>query len=84
MQGVCACVQDLKGKILLKGKKIGGLEGNLSGVVEDSLGAEMSNEDDPVEIEEANHHNESIRRKTKVTIKIIITAKVMLIQRLSK
>ncbi|KAB5526210.1 hypothetical protein PHYPO_G00149060 [Pangasianodon hypophthalmus] len=57
--------EDLKGKILLKGKKIGGLEGNLSGVVEDSLGAEVSDEDDPAEIEEENHHNDSIRRKPK-------------------
>ncbi|XP_053472865.1 1-phosphatidylinositol 4,5-bisphosphate phosphodiesterase delta-4 isoform X3 [Ictalurus furcatus] len=52
--------EDLKGKILLKGKKIGGLEGNLSGVVE-----ELSDEDDPAEIEEENHHNGSIRRKSK-------------------
>ncbi|KAG7315368.1 hypothetical protein KOW79_021456 [Hemibagrus wyckioides] len=57
--------EDLRGKILLKGKKIGGLEGNLSGVVEDSLGAEVSDEDEPVEIEEENHHNDSMRRKTK-------------------
>ncbi|GAA6075309.1 1-phosphatidylinositol 4,5-bisphosphate phosphodiesterase delta-4, partial [Tachysurus ichikawai] len=58
-------MQDLKGKILLKGKKIGGLEGNLSGVVEDSLGAEVSDEDEPVDMEQENHHNDSIRRKTK-------------------
>lgn len=63
---VCVCVQDLKGKILLKGKKIGGLEENLGGVVEDSLGPEMSDDDELAEIEGENHRNNSIRRKNKV------------------
>ncbi|XP_022521135.2 1-phosphatidylinositol 4,5-bisphosphate phosphodiesterase delta-4 isoform X1 [Astyanax mexicanus] len=57
--------EDLKGKILLKGKKIGGLERSLDGVVEDSLAAEVSDEDDAAEIEEENLHNDSIRRKPK-------------------
>ncbi|KAL7831503.1 hypothetical protein SRHO_G00310060 [Serrasalmus rhombeus] len=54
--------QDLKGKILLKGKKIGGLEESLSGVVEDSLAAEVSDEDDAAEIDE---ENDIVRRRPK-------------------
>uniref|UniRef100_A0AAR2K2J3 Phosphoinositide phospholipase C n=1 Tax=Pygocentrus nattereri TaxID=42514 RepID=A0AAR2K2J3_PYGNA len=54
--------EDLKGKILLKGKKIGGLEESLSGVVEDSLAAEVSDEDDAAEIDE---ENDIVRRRPK-------------------
>ncbi|XP_066509532.1 1-phosphatidylinositol 4,5-bisphosphate phosphodiesterase delta-4-like [Hoplias malabaricus] len=57
--------EDLKGKILLKGKKIGGLEGALNGVVEDSLAAEISDEEDSTEIDEENLHNDMIRRRPK-------------------
>lgn len=75
MRIVCVlCAQDLKGKILLKGKKIGGLEENLSGFVEESPGAELSDDDELVEIEEENHHNDSMRRKTKVITRIFTTS----------
>ncbi|XP_012684724.2 1-phosphatidylinositol 4,5-bisphosphate phosphodiesterase delta-4 [Clupea harengus] len=57
--------EDLKGRILLKGKKIGGLEGSMSGVAEDSLTGEVSDEDEGADIDEDNHHNDSIRRRTK-------------------
>ena len=65
---MCVCVQDLKGRILLKGKKIGGLEGSMSGVAEDSLTGEVSDEDEGADIDEDNHHNDSIRRRTKVSM----------------
>ncbi|KAI4882631.1 hypothetical protein NFI96_004746 [Prochilodus magdalenae] len=58
--------EDLKGKILLKGKKIGGLEGHLTGVVEDSLAGEVSDEDDGGEIDE-DLQNDTIRRRPKVS-----------------
>lgn len=58
--------QDLKGKILLKAKKIGSLEDSFSGVVEDSQSGEVSDEDEVAEIDEDNHHHESIRRRVKV------------------
>uniref|UniRef100_A0A8C1HUX0 Phosphoinositide phospholipase C n=1 Tax=Cyprinus carpio carpio TaxID=630221 RepID=A0A8C1HUX0_CYPCA len=38
--------EDLKGKILLKGKKIGGLEDSMNGVVDDSLMGEVSDEEE--------------------------------------
>ncbi|XP_056157049.1 1-phosphatidylinositol 4,5-bisphosphate phosphodiesterase delta-4 [Lampris incognitus] len=57
--------QDLKGKILLKAKKIGGLEESLNEVSEDSLTAEVSDEEDVADIDEDNLHRESIRRKAK-------------------
>uniref|UniRef100_A0A3Q4H6I4 Phosphoinositide phospholipase C n=1 Tax=Neolamprologus brichardi TaxID=32507 RepID=A0A3Q4H6I4_NEOBR len=38
--------EDLKGKILVKAKKDGGLEQSLSGMVEDSLNGEVSDEDE--------------------------------------
>uniref|UniRef100_A0A8C1J4X0 Phosphoinositide phospholipase C n=1 Tax=Cyprinus carpio TaxID=7962 RepID=A0A8C1J4X0_CYPCA len=38
--------EDLKGKILLKGKKIGGLENCMNGVVDDPLMGEVSDEED--------------------------------------
>uniref|UniRef100_A0AAY4D229 Phosphoinositide phospholipase C n=1 Tax=Denticeps clupeoides TaxID=299321 RepID=A0AAY4D229_9TELE len=51
--------EDLKGKILLKGKKIGGLEERLNGVEQDSLTVEVSDEDEVADIEEDNHRNDS-------------------------
>ncbi|KAM4602167.1 1-phosphatidylinositol 4,5-bisphosphate phosphodiesterase delta-4 [Polymixia lowei] len=57
--------EDLKGKILLKGKKIGGLEETLDGMVEDSLTGEVSDEDEAAEIDEENAHRDTIRRKNK-------------------
>lgn len=58
--------QDLKGKILLKAKKIGGLEESFNGMVEDSLTGEVSDEDEVAEFDEDNLHRESIRRRVKV------------------
>uniref|UniRef100_M4AWK0 Phosphoinositide phospholipase C n=1 Tax=Xiphophorus maculatus TaxID=8083 RepID=M4AWK0_XIPMA len=55
--------EELKGKILLKAKKIGGLEETLNGTVEDSLTGEVSDEDEVAEIDEEILHRESIRRR---------------------
>ncbi|TRZ00779.1 hypothetical protein DNTS_034751 [Danionella cerebrum] len=57
--------EDLKGKILLKGKKIGGLEDRMNGVLDDPLTGEVSDEEDNPEIEEENHHNDGIRHRGK-------------------
>ncbi|KAF6726551.1 1-phosphatidylinositol 4,5-bisphosphate phosphodiesterase delta-4 [Oryzias melastigma] len=46
--------EDLKGKILVKAKKIGGLEENIGTLVEDSLSGEVTDEDDMAEMEEEN------------------------------
>ncbi|XP_062302907.1 1-phosphatidylinositol 4,5-bisphosphate phosphodiesterase delta-4 isoform X2 [Osmerus eperlanus] len=57
--------EELKGKILLKGKKIGGLEGGLNGMAEDSLTGEVSDEDEAADIDEEHLHHDSLRRRTK-------------------
>uniref|UniRef100_A0A8C4IXJ8 Phosphoinositide phospholipase C n=1 Tax=Dicentrarchus labrax TaxID=13489 RepID=A0A8C4IXJ8_DICLA len=57
--------EDLKGKILLKAKKIGGLEESFNGMVEDSLTGEFSDEDEVTEIDEDNLHRESVRRRVR-------------------
>ncbi|XP_046887364.1 1-phosphatidylinositol 4,5-bisphosphate phosphodiesterase delta-4 isoform X2 [Hypomesus transpacificus] len=57
--------EELKGKILLKGKKIGGLEGGLNGMAEDSLTGEVSYEDEAADIDEEHLHHDSLRRRTK-------------------
>ncbi|KAM7365220.1 hypothetical protein PAMP_016166 [Pampus punctatissimus] len=57
--------EDLKGKILLKAKKIGGLEESVNGIVEDTLTGEVSDEDEVAEIDEDNLHRESVRRRIK-------------------
>ncbi|MED6235107.1 1-phosphatidylinositol 4,5-bisphosphate phosphodiesterase delta-4 [Ataeniobius toweri] len=57
--------EELKGKILLKAKKIGGLEESFNGTVEDSLTGEVSEEDEVAEIDEDNLYRESIRRRVK-------------------
>lgn len=57
--------EDLKGKILLKGKKIGGLEDGMNGVVDDPLMGEVSDEEEATEIEDENHRNNSIRHRSK-------------------
>ncbi|XP_017285512.1 1-phosphatidylinositol 4,5-bisphosphate phosphodiesterase delta-4 [Kryptolebias marmoratus] len=57
--------QDLKGKILLKAKKMGGLEEKFSGTLGDSLTGEVSEEDEAAEIDEDNQHRESIRYRVK-------------------
>ncbi|XP_068165237.1 1-phosphatidylinositol 4,5-bisphosphate phosphodiesterase delta-4 isoform X1 [Antennarius striatus] len=58
--------EDLKGRILLKAKKIGGLEESFNGIVEDSQSGDVSDEDEVAEIEEDNVHRESVRRRIKV------------------
>ncbi|XP_026157484.1 1-phosphatidylinositol 4,5-bisphosphate phosphodiesterase delta-4 [Mastacembelus armatus] len=57
--------EDLKGKILLKAKKIGGLEESLNEIAEDSLNGEISDEDEVAELDEDNLHRESVRRRIK-------------------
>ncbi|XP_053170366.1 1-phosphatidylinositol 4,5-bisphosphate phosphodiesterase delta-4 [Scomber japonicus] len=57
--------EDLKGKILLKAKKIGGLEENINGMVDDSMTTEVSDEDEGAEIDDDNLHRESIIRRVK-------------------
>lgn len=54
-------LQDLKWKVLLKAKKIGGLEESFNRMVEDSLTGEVSDEDEVAEIDKDNLHHESIR-----------------------
>ncbi|KAK1876860.1 1-phosphatidylinositol 45-bisphosphate phosphodiesterase delta-4 [Dissostichus eleginoides] len=55
--------EDLKGKILLKAKKIGGLEESFNEMAEDSQTGELSDEDEVADIEEENQHRESVRRR---------------------
>ncbi|XP_071243600.1 1-phosphatidylinositol 4,5-bisphosphate phosphodiesterase delta-4-like [Salvelinus alpinus] len=59
--------EELKGKILLKGKKIGGLEESLNGPVEpeDSQTGEVSDEDEAADIDEDSLHSNSLRRTAK-------------------
>ncbi|KAM8903256.1 1-phosphatidylinositol 4,5-bisphosphate phosphodiesterase delta-4 isoform 1-T1 [Spinachia spinachia] len=57
--------EDLKGKILLKAKKIGGLEESFNGTVEDPQTGEVSDEDEVAEINEDNLHRQSICRRIK-------------------
>ncbi|KAM9766593.1 LOW QUALITY PROTEIN: 1-phosphatidylinositol 4,5-bisphosphate phosphodiesterase delta-4-like [Menidia menidia] len=57
--------EDLKGKVLLKAKKIGGLEEGLSGLPEDSLTGEVSEEEEVADIDEDNMHRDSIRRRVR-------------------
>ncbi|KAL1251520.1 hypothetical protein QQF64_019316 [Cirrhinus molitorella] len=57
--------EDLKGKILLKGKKIGGLEDSMNGVVDDPLMGEVSDEEETAEIDDDHHRNDSIRHRVK-------------------
>ncbi|XP_049425888.1 1-phosphatidylinositol 4,5-bisphosphate phosphodiesterase delta-4 [Epinephelus fuscoguttatus] len=57
--------EDLKGRILLKAKKIGGLEESFNGMVEESQSGEVSDEEEVAEIDEDNLHRESVRRRIK-------------------
>ncbi|XP_049919206.1 1-phosphatidylinositol 4,5-bisphosphate phosphodiesterase delta-4 isoform X2 [Epinephelus moara] len=57
--------KDLKGRILLKAKKIGGLEESFNGMVEESQSGEVSDEEEVAEIDEDNLHRESVRRRIK-------------------
>ncbi|XP_078100137.1 1-phosphatidylinositol 4,5-bisphosphate phosphodiesterase delta-4-like [Sander vitreus] len=56
--------EDLKGKILLKAKKLGGLEESFSGTADDSQTGEVS-DDDEAEMEEDNVHRQSVRHRGK-------------------
>lgn len=58
--------QDLRGKILLKAKKIGTLEDSFGSVAEDSQTGEVSDEDEAAEIDEDNLHRDSVRRRVMV------------------
>uniref|UniRef100_H3DAI2 Phosphoinositide phospholipase C n=1 Tax=Tetraodon nigroviridis TaxID=99883 RepID=H3DAI2_TETNG len=55
--------EDLRGKILLKAKKIGPLEDGFNGMAEDSQTGEVSDENDVVETDEDNLHPDSVRRR---------------------
>ncbi|XP_051980370.1 1-phosphatidylinositol 4,5-bisphosphate phosphodiesterase delta-4 [Xyrauchen texanus] len=57
--------EDLKGKILLKGKKIGELEGSMNGMVDDPLLGEASDEEENAETDDEHHHNNSMRHRGK-------------------
>uniref|UniRef100_A0A8C6LR84 Phosphoinositide phospholipase C n=1 Tax=Nothobranchius furzeri TaxID=105023 RepID=A0A8C6LR84_NOTFU len=57
--------EDLKGKILVKAKKIGGLEENCNGILGDSFTGLVSDEDEAAEIDEENLHRDSVRRRMK-------------------
>ncbi|XP_034029582.1 LOW QUALITY PROTEIN: 1-phosphatidylinositol 4,5-bisphosphate phosphodiesterase delta-4 [Thalassophryne amazonica] len=57
--------EDLKGKILLKAKKIGGLEDSFSSMVENSLNGEVSDEDEIGEMDDDILHRESVRHRVK-------------------
>ncbi|KAG7258864.1 hypothetical protein CRUP_027468 [Coryphaenoides rupestris] len=57
--------EDLKGKILLKAKKMGGLEPTAGGLTDDPLTGEVSDEDEAAEIHDNNSHRDTFRRKTK-------------------
>lgn len=70
--------QELKGKILLKAKKIGGLEDSFNGTGEDPLTGEVSEEDEVAEIDEDNLHRESIRRRVKVGVSPMQTPTALL------
>lgn len=58
--------QDLRGKILLKAKKIGPLEDSFNGIAEDSQTGEVSDENDVAEIDEDNFQPDSMRRRVMV------------------
>lgn len=58
--------QDLRGKILLKAKKIGTLEDSFRGIKEDAQTGEVSDEDEVAEIDEDNVHRDSVRRRVMV------------------
>ncbi|KAM9836052.1 1-phosphatidylinositol 4,5-bisphosphate phosphodiesterase delta-4-like [Aulostomus maculatus] len=57
--------EDLRGKILIKAKKIGGLEESFNGIVDDAVTGEVSDEDEAAEMDEDNLHRESLRRRIK-------------------
>ncbi|XP_016894277.1 1-phosphatidylinositol 4,5-bisphosphate phosphodiesterase delta-4 isoform X1 [Cynoglossus semilaevis] len=59
--------EELKGKILLKAKKIGGLEDDFGGIVENGLTGEVSDDDAVAEIEDDNLHRESRKSKQRLS-----------------
>lgn len=58
--------QDLRGKILLKAKKIGPLEDSFNGIADDSQTGEVSDENEAAEMDEDNLHPDSVRRRVMV------------------
>lgn len=50
----------------MKGKKIGGLEDCMNGVVDDPLTGEVSDEEENAEIDDDHHRTDSIRHRGKV------------------
>ncbi|KAJ8403512.1 hypothetical protein AAFF_G00352840 [Aldrovandia affinis] len=56
--------EELKGKILLKGKKIGSLEDSLNGMADESLMGEVSDEDEAADIDE-NLRTDSLHRRVR-------------------
>ncbi|CAL1598247.1 unnamed protein product [Knipowitschia caucasica] len=54
---------ELRGKILVKAKKMGGLEERFCGLGEDSLTAEVSDEDEAAEMDDEGIHRDSLRRR---------------------
>ncbi|KAJ8255466.1 hypothetical protein COCON_G00193300 [Conger conger] len=57
--------EELKGKILLKGKKIGSLEDSLNGIGEEPLMGEVSDEDEAADMDEENMRGDSLRRRAR-------------------
>uniref|UniRef100_A0A8C5PMH9 Phosphoinositide phospholipase C n=1 Tax=Leptobrachium leishanense TaxID=445787 RepID=A0A8C5PMH9_9ANUR len=57
--------EELRGRILLKGKKIGGLEDHVEEQQEDSTMGEATDEEDNAEMEEENHRNEDKKNSKK-------------------
>ncbi|XP_066543355.1 1-phosphatidylinositol 4,5-bisphosphate phosphodiesterase delta-4 isoform X2 [Amia ocellicauda] len=57
--------EELKGKVLLKGKKMGSLEESVNGVAEEHFTGEVSDEDEAADIDEDHLRNDTLRRKGK-------------------
>lgn len=62
---ICVCIGSER-KILLKGKKIGGLEDSMNGMVDEPLTGEVSDEEETAEIDDDHHRTDSIRHRGKV------------------
>lgn len=58
--------QDLRGKILLKAKKIGPLQDSFNGAAEESQTGEVSDENDAAEADEDSLHPDGVRRRVMV------------------
>ncbi|XP_069052343.1 1-phosphatidylinositol 4,5-bisphosphate phosphodiesterase delta-4 isoform X2 [Lepisosteus oculatus] len=57
--------EELKGKVLLKGKKMGGLEDCVNGTAEEPFNGEVSDEDEAADIDEEHLRNDTLRRRGK-------------------